>query len=72
MPKKMKTMLIILGLILEAGLVLLFGFTALPVSRALCLLIWCVLAALICRLADKEPRHRTLHEGREDPRRRAA
>ncbi len=51
MIRKVKNILLTLGVILEAGIALAFGFAAVPVSGTLCLFLWCLLAVLICELA---------------------
>ncbi len=57
MTKRMKNILIVLGVILEAGIVLFFGFAEEPVSRLFCLIIWCLLAFWICHLAEEHSSH---------------
>ncbi len=52
MTKNVKNMLIILGVILEICICVAYGFEILPVPKTVCLLLWCLLAVLICRLAD--------------------
>ncbi len=57
MTRKIKNVLIILCVILEAGIGLAFGFAVTPVSKPVCLLLWCLLSFLICRLAEDHPSH---------------
>ncbi len=57
MTRKIKIILIVFCGILEAGIGLAFGFALLPVSKPVCLLLWCLLSFLICRLAEDHPSH---------------
>ncbi len=52
MTRKVKHVLIILGVVLEAVVCIVYGFALLPVPKPVCLLIWCLLSLIICRVAE--------------------